>query len=171
MASLHDSSRSFAHVSALLSKFHWEIIMAPNTLLPEEILAFPAQSTVKAVHIYFLGLIYGSNYVNISRLDQNETVCRHVEEISSDLTPDALLKLSLLTWHIDARGDFSQELLQFITELGEFEEVCQVIWEQYSDRSEHYVSCKVFMIEMLNLLRFLEGYVARSWTRLCGKSD
>ncbi|PYH52147.1 hypothetical protein BDQ94DRAFT_164533 [Aspergillus welwitschiae] len=168
MTSLHDSSRPFAHVSPLLSKF--ETIMAPHTLLPEAILVFPAQSTVKAVHIYFLGLIYGSNFVNISRLDQNETVCRHVEEISSDLTPDALLKLSLLTWHFDARGDFSQELLQFITELDEFEEVCQVIWERYSDHSEHYVSCKVFTVEMLRLIRFLEGYVARSWTETCGRS-
>lgn len=143
---------------------------APNTLLPEEILVFPAQSTVKAVHIYFLELKYGSNSVNISHFDQNETLCRRVEEISSELTPDALLKLSLLTWHFDARGEFSQELLRFITRLNEFEKVCRVIWRQYRDRSEHYVSCKVFTVEMLRLIRFLEGYVARSWTETCGRS-
>ncbi|PYH89707.1 hypothetical protein BO71DRAFT_422813 [Aspergillus ellipticus CBS 707.79] len=104
MTSLHDSSRSFAHVSPLLSKF--ETIIAPHTLLPEAIL------------------------------------------ISSDLTPDALLKLSLLTWYFNTRGDFSQELLQFITELDEFKEVYQ-----------HYMSYKDFIVEIIDLLRFIEGKV------------
>ncbi|RDH26577.1 hypothetical protein BDQ94DRAFT_155350 [Aspergillus welwitschiae] len=145
---------------------------APHTLLPEVILVFPVQSTVKAVHIYFLRSIYGSNSANISKPDRDETLRRHVEEVTSMLILDALLRLSLFAWHFDASGEFSQELLQFIIEpLDELEEVCKVIWQQYRARSEHHVSCKVFMIEMINLLCFLDVLVARSWTSLCGRSD
>ncbi|PYH75323.1 hypothetical protein BO82DRAFT_251734, partial [Aspergillus uvarum CBS 121591] len=95
---------------------------------------------------------------DISHLIQNELLCSHAENISSRLTQDALLKLSLLAWHFDSNGSVSQDLRHFIWQpQAGFTDVCKTIWSQYNNRSKYPTSLRRFKKEMFWLLTNLEG--------------
>ncbi|RAK94821.1 uncharacterized protein BO80DRAFT_471215 [Aspergillus ibericus CBS 121593] len=167
--------------------------MAPQIPLHEGFLHFPAQSVLKALQMNCLGwedfqnpcfsehisseakfLLQGCQTVrkgsvsvtDISNLAGNQLLCQHVERISSMLMPDVLLKLSLLTWHFDASGTVSEDLLRFLTGPQNNEDVYKLLWNQYKDRSEHDVTLKVFILEMLRLMTFLQAALATRWNVL-----
>ncbi|RAL06632.1 uncharacterized protein BO97DRAFT_401623 [Aspergillus homomorphus CBS 101889] len=158
--------------------------MALQIASHESFCQHPAQSVLKTLQVFCLSqkLFGGENFKkeiskkarillqecqdlkeeafykkDVSRLMSNELLCDHMTEISSELTQDALLKLSLLAQHFDSNGSVSEELRQFIAEpQAMFHRICKFIWSQYNDQSNNWVLLEDFEQEMVRLLTFLE---------------
>ncbi|PYH75520.1 hypothetical protein BO82DRAFT_298506, partial [Aspergillus uvarum CBS 121591] len=101
---------------------------------------------------------------DVSHLMGNKLLCDHMTEISSVLTRDALLKLSLLAQHFDSNNPVSKKLRRFIAEpQAMFHQVCKFIWSQYNAQSNDWVPLEDFEQEMLQLLTFLETAFTTRW--------
>jgi hypothetical protein len=105
----------------------------------------------------------------VEDLASNRSLEEHVERVSDQLSQDALLKLSLITYHFkDNRfsGPISPGLLRFFAEPeDEFEVVCENVFKKYCP-GDSQLSLVGFEHELEELLGFIEFQLIRGGWRL-----
>lgn len=105
----------------------------------------------------------------VEDLASNRSLEEHVKQVSDQLSQDALLKLSLITYHFkDNRfsGPISPGLLLFFAEPeDEFEVVCENVYNKYC-LGDSQSSLAAFEHELEELLGFIEFQLSRGGWRL-----
>ncbi|KAF7590254.1 hypothetical protein BBP40_003092 [Aspergillus hancockii] len=166
--------------------------------LHRDLLLTPTQSALKALQIRCLGSVAAEDETFRESLDpvvrplletcqvlrkntfkdkdivylaRNELLADYVEHVSTQLTDESLLVLSLLTWHFGSSLSQvptpSRELLQFFLEpSAEFNKVCKVLRDQYNERSGKRTRQEVFNREFGKLLRLLEHGFDNIWVSI-----
>lgn len=107
-------------------------------------------------------LIDGFRESDIVRLDNHQISERYASYFLDDLEDDALLILSMVTWHFDASlHNLSQTLLpppclllHFITSRND-EELCKTLWNSYVQSSAGEISLEAFTTKFGRLLCLL----------------
>lgn len=102
---------------------------------------------------------------SIARLKENTLLDEHIKHISDTLSDDIILKLALLTWHLDASSQSpSEELLKFFAYPEDnVDAVCQILYEKYNANTGRYMQWSEFGEEFMYDLGFLELNMAKGW--------
>lgn len=118
---------------------------------------------------------YGYSHRDISRLNDNVLLDKHIRDMAERLTHDALFKLALLTWHFDACAKSPpRKLLLFLEQpKDQFKKLCEILCRLYSSQTGNCILDRVFAENFAEMLSTLESIFGNGWNLIwqCGKEE